>query len=81
MKDILIQSEDLEFGRVYSIHITREQARAILDAGVDEVISLGSDGASIRIDQDTVMIRVISGGPCLLNKHDVISQIDDQLNE
>ena len=79
MKDVLIQSEDLELGRSYSIHLTREQARAVLDAGVDEVVSLGRDGASIRIDQDTVLVRNISGGPCVLKRLDVMNQIEEQL--
>jgi hypothetical protein len=79
MKDVLIQSEDLELGRSYSIHLTREQAQAVLDAGVDEVISLSRDGASIQIDQDTVLVRDISGGPRVLKRLDVMNQIEDQL--
>jgi hypothetical protein len=79
MKDVLIQSEDLELGRSYSIHLTREQAQAVLDAGVDEVISLNRDGASIQIDQDTVLVRDISGGPRVLKRLDVMNQIEDQL--
>ena len=76
MKTVLVQSKDLDCGYVYSIHITAEQAEAVLNAQEGDIISLGLDGAWIKVNKDTVLVRSgSSGGTSPLEKRDVLSQI------
>ncbi|HRQ65190.1 MAG TPA: hypothetical protein PKZ76_10065 [Xanthomonadaceae bacterium] len=84
MNRVLVRAKDLDCGYTYAIHISAEQARAILDAAPGEEVSLGREGAWAYVEQKTISFRAgngAGGGVSALDKRSVMRQINEQLQD
>ena len=79
-KKILIKTRDLITGLEYVCTFTREQAEKIMKATINELISLGKEGAWIWVRNTEIAITFCYGGDnAFLEKSIVLGQIGEQL--
>lgn len=79
-ENILIKTRDLITGIECDYIFTREQAEKIMKAAIDELISLGKDGAWIWVRNSEIAITFGYGGDkAFLEKNRVLSQIETQM--
>ena len=79
-KQILIKAKDLITG-IEDVYIfTRDQAEKIAKATIDELISLGREGAYIWVRSTEIAITFSYGADnAFLEKNTVLNQIEQQL--
>lgn len=79
-KKILIKTKDLITGIEDVYVFTRDQAEKIMKAAIDELISLGKEGAWIWVRNSEIAITFGYGGDkAFLEKNKVLDQIRKQL--
>ncbi|MBP1747590.1 MAG: hypothetical protein H6Q52_129 [Deltaproteobacteria bacterium] len=79
-KKIRIKTKDLITGIECVCTFTREQAQKIMKAAINELISLGKEGAWIWVRSTEIAITFGYGGDkAFLEKSIVLNQIEEQL--
>jgi hypothetical protein len=79
-KNILIKTRDLITGIECDYIFTKDQAEKIMKAAIDELISLGKEGAWIWVRNSEIAITFGYGGDkAFLEKNKVLSQIETQM--
>ena len=79
-KNILIKASDLITGIECVCTFTRDQAEKIMKAAINELISLGKEGAWIWVRNNEIAITFGYGGDkAFLEKDKVLNQIEEQL--
>jgi hypothetical protein len=79
-KQILIKARDLITGIECVCTFTREQAERVMKAAINELISLGKEGAWIWVRSTEIAITFgYAGDKAFLEKDVVLNQIEKQL--
>ena len=79
-REILIKAPDIISGTEYACVFTGDQAERIMTATIDELISLGSEGAWVWVRNAEIAITYGKGeARVFLEKDAVLNQIEEQL--
>ncbi len=79
-KHILIKARDLITGIECAYTFTRDQAEKVMKAAINELVSLGREGAWIWVRKTEIAITFGYGGDkAFLEKSIVLNQIEKQL--
>lgn len=79
-KDILVKTKDLITGIECVFTFTRDQAENIMKSAINELISLGKEGAWIWVRNTEIAITLGYGADkAFLEKNAVLNQIEQQL--
>jgi len=78
---VFIQSEDLDCGYMYSIHISIKSAYRIINARIGESVPLDGENSFAYVKNKTISIHSGNkGGISDMSKDDVLEQINAQLH-